>query len=111
MYIWSKLNHKNVLSLVGFIFDDGSLPHMVSEWQENGTLLEYMPKIPKGPKTLLIASHSFFATFHLLTPEIGSRHCIWASVPSLNENNSRGSEERTITIITFITRTNLYKFR
>ncbi|KLO19298.1 WD40 repeat-like protein [Schizopora paradoxa] len=43
VYIWSKLEHENVLPLLGFFLEGGEFPHLVSEWMAKGTLRDYMP--------------------------------------------------------------------
>ena len=41
--IWAKLDHENVLPLMGFYFEGNELmPNLVSEWMEDGTLVDYM---------------------------------------------------------------------
>ncbi|KAI5116781.1 hypothetical protein M0805_008735 [Coniferiporia weirii] len=43
IYIWSKLDHRNLLRLQGYItITEGNLPALVSEWMENGTVLNYV---------------------------------------------------------------------
>ncbi|KAI5120170.1 hypothetical protein M0805_008437 [Coniferiporia weirii] len=43
LYVWSKLEHPNLLRLEGFIIEEGRpLPSFVSEWMENGPILEYV---------------------------------------------------------------------
>ncbi|THG99472.1 hypothetical protein EW145_g7261 [Phellinidium pouzarii] len=42
IYIWSKLEHPNVLQLLGYIIEKDGLPSLVSEWMENGSVLEYV---------------------------------------------------------------------
>ncbi|KAI5116778.1 hypothetical protein M0805_008733 [Coniferiporia weirii] len=46
IYIWSKLDHPNLLRLLGFIKDEGNLPSLVSEWMNNGSVLEYVKSHP-----------------------------------------------------------------
>lgn len=43
IYVWSKLNHPNVLSLLGFAFEQPSgYPLLMSEWMVNGSSLNYV---------------------------------------------------------------------
>ncbi|KAI5120172.1 hypothetical protein M0805_008439 [Coniferiporia weirii] len=43
LYVWSKLEHPNLLRLEGFITEEGRpLPSLVSEWMENGSILGYV---------------------------------------------------------------------
>ncbi|THH09476.1 hypothetical protein EW145_g1993 [Phellinidium pouzarii] len=46
LYLWSKLNHPNVLPLRGFIIDETGFPSLISEWMDNGSVLEYAQKHP-----------------------------------------------------------------
>jgi hypothetical protein len=39
--VWARLDHENVLSLVGIVTID-DLPALASEWMENGTMNEYL---------------------------------------------------------------------
>lgn len=45
MGIWAKLNHVNVLPFLGFILKN-DYPSLVSEWIDNGTVLEYLKNNP-----------------------------------------------------------------
>lgn len=47
-YIWSKLEHRNVLPLVGFFLDDLQSPHLVSTWMEKGTLFDRLKSSAKS---------------------------------------------------------------
>ena len=44
--IWSRLAHKNILPLLGFIIE-GEYPSLISEWMENGTALKYVKRNPE----------------------------------------------------------------
>ncbi|THH09475.1 hypothetical protein EW145_g1994 [Phellinidium pouzarii] len=46
LYIWSKLDHHNILQLWGFINDENDYPSLISEWMENGSVLQYVKKNP-----------------------------------------------------------------
>ncbi|THH06165.1 hypothetical protein EW145_g4263 [Phellinidium pouzarii] len=46
LYIWAKLDHKNVLALKGFIIEKTGFPSLISEWMENGTVLEFVKSHP-----------------------------------------------------------------
>ena len=54
VYNWSKLEHKNVLPFLGYFVEGGEYPMLVSPWMENGSLLAYMDKVPKGTSTILM---------------------------------------------------------
>ncbi|EJD08127.1 kinase-like protein, partial [Fomitiporia mediterranea MF3/22] len=54
MYIWSKLEHPNILRFEGFFLGDDSYPHLVSRWMEDGTVLDYIRRHP-GTDLLHIA--------------------------------------------------------
>ncbi|EJC99172.1 kinase-like protein, partial [Fomitiporia mediterranea MF3/22] len=43
LYIWSRLDHTNILQLQGFVLE-GDYPVVIAEWMENGTLREYLQK-------------------------------------------------------------------
>ncbi|KAI5122713.1 hypothetical protein M0805_009766 [Coniferiporia weirii] len=48
IYIWSKLIHPNISLFLGFVNNvTTGLPSLVSEWMENGTVLEYVKKHPE----------------------------------------------------------------
>lgn len=43
MRLWSKLDHENILPLLGYFLEgQKALPNLVSEWMEDGTLIDYM---------------------------------------------------------------------
>ncbi|THH06166.1 hypothetical protein EW145_g4266 [Phellinidium pouzarii] len=48
LYIWAKLNHINILPLRGFIIDDNinRFPSLVSDWMEEGSVLDYIKGHP-----------------------------------------------------------------
>ncbi|KLO13867.1 kinase-like protein [Schizopora paradoxa] len=47
--IWSKLEHDNVLPLLGYFTEgNGVMPSLVSEWMEKGTLHDFMKSFPRG---------------------------------------------------------------
>ncbi|KAG1749141.1 kinase-like domain-containing protein [Suillus paluster] len=51
--VWAKLKHDNILTIYGVITNFGPV-HIVSTWQENGSVLEYRIKNPEiNPLTLL----------------------------------------------------------
>ena len=39
--IWAKLQHKNVLRLIGMVVTEG-VPSLASEWMPNGTMNQYL---------------------------------------------------------------------
>ncbi|TDL15872.1 kinase-like protein [Rickenella mellea] len=45
--IWSRLDHQNVLKLRGYTLDDAKFPALVSEYMENGTMLNYLKLHPQ----------------------------------------------------------------
>ncbi|KAG8723436.1 hypothetical protein FRC09_003338 [Ceratobasidium sp. 395] len=53
IYAWSKLEHPNVLELIGFSTFRGRIS-TVSAWMENGTLPEYISKYPSVDRFELI---------------------------------------------------------
>ncbi|KAH8108187.1 kinase-like domain-containing protein [Cristinia sonorae] len=40
--VWSKLSHPHVLPFLGIVTNIGHFTHMVSPWQSNGNILEYV---------------------------------------------------------------------
>ncbi|KAI5121784.1 hypothetical protein M0805_009595 [Coniferiporia weirii] len=46
LYIWSKLDHPNVLSFKGYMIENG-YPSLISEWIEDGTLMEFLKVNPR----------------------------------------------------------------
>lgn len=45
--MWSKLQHPNILSLLGYTFcDDTGFPLLISEWMEYGTARTYVKSHP-----------------------------------------------------------------
>ena len=54
IYVWSKLQHPNILPLLGFAFDiDTGYPMLISEWMENGNALAYVRKTDPPSDVLL----------------------------------------------------------
>ncbi|KAH8116148.1 kinase-like protein, partial [Phellopilus nigrolimitatus] len=45
MHLWSKLQHTNVLPLVGYVLED-DYPSLISEWIENGTIVNFVKGNP-----------------------------------------------------------------
>ena len=43
MLIWTSLKHDNVLPCLGFA-EHNNLPALVSEWMENGNIIDYLTK-------------------------------------------------------------------
>ncbi|KAG8946368.1 hypothetical protein FRC03_001400 [Tulasnella sp. 419] len=52
--IWIQLNHKNIIPLLGFCFQD-NIPCLVSPWFENGDALNYISKHPEADRSRLVA--------------------------------------------------------
>ncbi|CAL1703915.1 unnamed protein product [Somion occarium] len=42
--VWSKLSNPHILSFLGLVTDIGNFLHMVSPWQDNGNILEFVKK-------------------------------------------------------------------
>ena len=65
--MWSKLNHPNVLPLLGYAFDaDTGYPMLISQWMDLGNLLAYIrsndvtiDRVTDLVSSSLPASHSF----------------------------------------------------
>ncbi|KAG8915009.1 hypothetical protein FRC00_008778 [Tulasnella sp. 408] len=53
IYVWTALDHPNVLELLGFAIEDGK-PCLISPWCDNGTLQEYLQKFPDANRRRLV---------------------------------------------------------
>lgn len=69
--LWSKLDHINVLPLMGYFLEGPkALPNLVSEWLENGTVIDYTRNRPLDATELceivsmIINNSNQFRTFH-----------------------------------------------
>ncbi len=61
--LWSKLNHPNVLPLLGyFLSGPKAIPNFVSEWMEKGTLTDYMKNRPFDVREMCEMVSSFFSS-------------------------------------------------
>ncbi|KAI5122714.1 hypothetical protein M0805_009767 [Coniferiporia weirii] len=48
IYVWSKLKHRNLILLLGFVNNpESGLPSLVSEWMEHGSVLAYVEGHPE----------------------------------------------------------------
>ena len=55
--IWSKLDHPNILPLLGYYTEEGAdYPHLISEWMEAGTLTTNLKYLPSGLMTVRMVS-------------------------------------------------------
>jgi len=52
--VWEKDQGAHILKYIGTVDDDGPYPYMVSPWQENGTILEWVQKNPNCDRLKLI---------------------------------------------------------
>ncbi|KAL5512468.1 hypothetical protein ACEPAG_3121 [Sanghuangporus baumii] len=47
IYVWSKLNHRNILPLLGYAIDKSTgFPMLISEWMENGSAWNFVTRHP-----------------------------------------------------------------
>ena len=47
VYVWSRLRHPNVLSLLGFAFcNDTGYPMLISRWMDRGSAWKYVSEHP-----------------------------------------------------------------
>ena len=59
--IWAKLEHPSVLRLLGYTLE-GSVPSLISEWMENGSLRQYMATVElSAPQCLSMVKSIFFS--------------------------------------------------
>lgn len=87
MKIWSTLNHKNVLPLLGYFIEGGEFPNFISTWMENGSLFDYIKLIPDGIETFSLVS--FYITVLMLgidnilkTLALDIRNRFWIDIPA-----------------------------
>lgn len=53
--VWYKLDHPNVLPLKGFVWErDSVCPSLVTEWMANGSLEQYLQKMPNTDKLFVV---------------------------------------------------------
>lgn len=57
MHIWSKLDHVNVVKLLGYIVEDG-YPSIVLSWAPNGTVDQYVKGYPECDRVELVSPFS-----------------------------------------------------
>ena len=55
LHLWSRMDHANVHQLQGVIMFRDQYLGMVSEWMENGNLLEYLRKQPSADRYQLVS--------------------------------------------------------
>lgn len=54
LQIWARLAHRNVLPLLGYTTDGGLFYlSLITEWMENGTIMQYMKKERERPVDVL----------------------------------------------------------
>lgn len=53
-YTWSKCNHPNIVSFLGFTSVGGRIA-MLSPWMQHGTLPEYLAKNPQANRCQLVS--------------------------------------------------------
>ena len=58
MSIWAKLNHPNILPLLGYMFEK-DYPSLISEWMEHGTVRDFLRKNPPFDITYLVCAFFF----------------------------------------------------
>lgn len=58
MNLWSKLEHPNVLQLLGYVLE-GEYPCLVSRWMDNGTVPRYLTMNPDCDVVRLVRNLSF----------------------------------------------------
>lgn len=62
MYIWARLEHKNVLPLLGFFLEGGEFPHLISEWMVKGTLHDYKPYLGDDMVVAMVSFYTFMSS-------------------------------------------------
>jgi len=73
---WAELLHQNILPFYGIVTDLGPRLYMVSPWQENGNLLDYVKNNPQTDKNhLLCGSAAGLSYIHSRGVVHGSVKC------------------------------------
>ena len=57
MIIWTSLKHDNVLPCLGFA-EHNNLPALVSEWMENGNIIDYLTKNDDVDRVIVVCVSS-----------------------------------------------------
>ena len=57
--IWARLQHENILPLIGMAVIDGA-PVLASEWMENGTMNEYLRNQEKVDILAMVRARTIF---------------------------------------------------
>ena len=82
LYVWSKLKHDNVLSLLGYCIDgDTGIPMLVSEWMENGTAWKYVESNPNADVLRLVPYYSLLLRSASDSTQ-SDWYCSWSFVPA-----------------------------
>ena len=65
LQIWAKLNHKNVLSLLGYTVDGGLYYlSLITEWMSNGTAMQYIRAKGESVDLLYMVRHILMLVHH-----------------------------------------------
>jgi serine/threonine protein kinase len=65
--LWANLNHPNVLAFLGFTLVERS-PSLVSEWMDNGTVLEYVKRNAQTSAAVMVQTP--FANIHIFNADM-----------------------------------------
>ncbi|KAG8923473.1 hypothetical protein FRC02_011116, partial [Tulasnella sp. 418] len=52
--IWRKLQHQNIVPLLGYAMNENGLPTLVSPWYTNGSLIDYLKSHPEASRLSLV---------------------------------------------------------
>ena len=65
--VWSKLDHPNVLTFLGYALEGEDYPLLISEWMDNGTVKTYMKGHPECDVALMVSKADLNVGGHRLT--------------------------------------------
>ena len=68
--IWAKLQHLNVIPLLGVSVDGSGTPSLISEWMGNGTLTAYMKSHPDADVLQMVRIVYFFYSTEMAVAKI-----------------------------------------
>ncbi|KAK7683307.1 hypothetical protein QCA50_013569 [Cerrena zonata] len=61
--VWSCLSHPNILQFLGLVTDIGHFLQIVSPWQENGNILNFVQSNPTADRIQLLTGASYGLTY------------------------------------------------
>lgn len=94
--IWSDLQHAHVLPFIGYVLR-GDHPCLVSEWMDNGSVRDFLRRLPEADIFPLVGSNiSIRAGCALITPSfLGQRDTAWPRLRSFKRYRPLRPKSRT----------------